>query len=94
MERIVLPEGIPAIENSTFRYCKALKEINIPESVTSIGNGAFRGCESLETLVIPAGVGYAAGNAFDECPLLILSVAAGSYMEHYCIDNGIPYTVR
>ena len=94
LERVSLPDGITSIENSTFNYCKALKDINIPESVTSIGKIAFRGCESLEALAIPAGVESVGENAFSDCPALTLSIAPGSSVEQYCIDNGINYTVR
>lgn len=94
LEKITLPAGITSIGNYAFQGCWTLKEINIPDGVTSIGKCAFRDCKVLETLEIPASVTSIGNNLFDECSMLTVTVQAGSAMEQYCIENGIPYTVK
>ena len=53
---VVVPDGVVAIGNETFRGCYSLEHIDIPNSVTSIGHRAFCGCSSLESISIPDSV--------------------------------------
>lgn len=50
VERIVIPEGMTAIDEYAFMWCDKLKEITIPHSVKNIAEGAFCWCTSLETV--------------------------------------------
>jgi len=69
-KRIVLPEGITAIEICAFNNCKALTEINIPSSVCSIGKNAFYSCEALESISLPDSVTAIEDNTFTCCKKL------------------------
>lgn len=42
LDTVVLPEGLISIEDSCFRGCHNLQDINIPNSVTRIGDRAFQ----------------------------------------------------
>ena len=44
LRRVVLAEGVAAIDGWAFFDCPALESVTVPESVTSIGREAFRGC--------------------------------------------------
>ncbi len=72
LAKIVLPEGLTAIETGAFRNCASLVSVNIPASVTEIAADAFEGCSAE----------------------LNLTVAAGSYAEAFCTENGIAFTSK
>ena len=57
LRRIILPNGIKRIEDSSFSYVVNLEEINIPSELQYIGPSAFEQCENLKTdpLVFPEG---------------------------------------
>lgn len=66
--RVVIPDGVTAIDEWAFGGGKNLVEIIIPNSVTSIGDRAFYGCTSLIDIVIPktASIGE---EVFSGCPI-------------------------
>ena len=77
-----------------FYGCNSLTEVELPANATSIGEEAFFGCSALTELEIPAGVTEIGKDAFKDCPNLTVTVAAGSYAEQYCKNNGVKYTTK
>ena len=51
-----IPNGVSAINNDAFMYCRRLTEIVIPETVTEIGSRAFYNCSELNKINIPNGI--------------------------------------
>lgn len=67
VEKIIIGNGVTAIEMSTFECCYALKEVVIGSKVTSIGEAAFNECYSLETIKFPNGLTKIGKYAFESC---------------------------
>lgn len=63
----VIPDGVTAIEASTFANCSNLTNIVIPEGVTSIGESAFYGCHALRTITLPQSISTIGSSAFYNC---------------------------
>lgn len=61
---IVIPEGITAIPNGTFRDT-AITRVDIPETVTYIGAEAFKNCAGLAEIVLHGGITEIGAGAFD-----------------------------
>lgn len=55
-ESITLPEGVTALSDYAFCYCRNLKEIKLPKSLRTIGRHAFYRLPSLKSLSIPPSV--------------------------------------
>lgn len=55
-ESITLPEGVTALSDYAFCYCRNLKEIRLPKSLRTIGRHAFYSLPSLKVLSIPSSV--------------------------------------
>ena len=87
-----IPQGITAIGDSVFSWCRSLTSVNIPDSVTSIGDRAFDSCTSLTSVSIPDSVIFIGDDAFSGCPNLTLTVPRNSYALEYAKTNNIPYT--
>ena len=54
LKKVVLPQGIKAIQKNAFARASNLTEINIPEGVKSIDMVAFNLCKSIEELRLPS----------------------------------------
>ena len=79
--------GIGAYAFST----TGLTDITLPASVTDVGVSAFRECASLKSATI-YNSGVAIGeNAFQNCASLTLRAVAGSAVQAYAEENGIPF---
>ena len=50
---LVIPNGVTAINDYAFYYCKNLTSVKISKSVTSIGKNAFVGCSGLQKVIVP-----------------------------------------
>ena len=68
--QVIVPEGVTAIGDAAFQWCKDLTDLRLPQSLTTIGNSAFRECSSLTELVIPENVTSIGDNAFYKCESL------------------------
>lgn len=56
LRKVVLPEGMLEIGDSTFRRNNKLEEVVLPSSLVGIGDYAFRDCTSLRSITLPPSV--------------------------------------
>lgn len=68
--KIVIQDGITAIDSYTFYECVELESVEIAETVTEIGDGAFQGCTNLKSINIPSGVERINSYTFTNCSSL------------------------
>ena len=75
IEKVIIEEGITAINNYAFSDCIALKEIVLPSTLNTIEYSAFYNCSSLKNVVLPDSVTSLGEGAFTESGLesIILS---------------------
>lgn len=93
VKKITAPEGMNAIVDQTFRYCKELEIVIIGSNTEKIGEHAFANCPSLEMVVIPDNVTSISDTAFsDTGENLVIYCNEGSYAQKYAIQNNIKYT--
>lgn len=65
-----IPQGITAIGDYAFSWCKFLTSVTIPSSVITIGDSAFYSCDSLTSITIPNSVTSIGDGAFSLCSSL------------------------
>lgn len=49
---IEIPQNVPRIKNSCFRYCKSIESLTLPESVKEVEPYSFSGCVNLKNITI------------------------------------------
>lgn len=96
LKKVILPETMTKISESTFEDCENLVDINIPKELVSIQYCAFRNCRKLADLTIPETVTKISdsqiwGGPFSGCKKLTLHVKADSFAEKYAKKNEINY---
>ncbi|MGI6691883.1 MAG: leucine-rich repeat domain-containing protein [Christensenellales bacterium] len=92
---IAIPKSVTSIGDGAFGMCSSLMDIAIPDSVTSIGIRAFYECSNLAVITIPDSVTSIGYEAFEECKSLEkVIVAADSYAQRYCEENGLPFVYQ
>ena len=62
-----LPNGVVAINDYAFEWCRNLTEITLPDSLATLGRSAFSSCTGLTGIVIPDGIATIEGWAFYNC---------------------------
>ena len=67
LERVVIPEGVKAIQPQTFLYCTSLTSVELPSTLETIDQLAFAFCSALPEFDIPASVTAVAYGAFGMC---------------------------
>lgn len=50
---LTIPDGVTAIPEGAFYYCRGLTKVTVPDSVTTVGFKSFCGCGNLSELTIP-----------------------------------------
>jgi hypothetical protein len=55
VRKIIVSEGVKAIDSFAFSECTALEEVVLPASVTQIGLSIFFQCRNLKKVVVPEG---------------------------------------
>lgn len=70
LKKVILPDGIKIIGDSTFNGCAELSDFIIPETVTSIKSAAFKGCVNIVKISIPKSVIEIGNFAFEGCARL------------------------
>ena len=66
----VVPEGVEAIGDCAFWYCKTLRSVTFPAGLQTIGDSVFWYCEALESATFPAGLQSIGDSAFYSCEAL------------------------
>lgn len=66
LDRLVIPDGVTAVDDYRFSRCHSLTSVVIPDNLTTIGVGAFQGCFNLASVVIGNGVTEIGESAFDK----------------------------
>ena len=79
------------IYNDAFIRNYFLTSVVFGPHLRTIGANAFTDCVGLESLEIPANVTFIDSTAFTGCSNLTIYGVAGSYVEQYASDNGIPF---
>ncbi len=93
VKKVVMPEGMEAVVEFTFRYCDELEVVVIGGNVEEIGPQAFADCPLLETVVIPDSVTSISDDAFENASEdLVIYCNEGSYAQIYATQNSIKYT--
>ena len=67
IKSIILPNGLDAIGDYTFRGDYNLKKIIIPDTVETLGANIFRNCFTLEDIVLSKNITILNTNAFNSC---------------------------
>ena len=87
IRKITIPEGVVCIEESAFRCCFKLKEVDLPNTLTTIEEEAFSCC-NIEKLIIPDNVIRIAQWAFyQNYKMEYLSIPKGIYIESWAFMN-------
>ena len=86
-DRLVLPENLTAIEESTFEGIDA-SVVVIPDGVTIIGSRAFAACPNLKHVSVPDSVTRIVSDAFDGCGTVYLYGTKGGTAQDYSKDHG------
>ena len=89
---MVIPDTVTNIGEHAFSaWNSSLTSIIIPDSVTTIGEYAFSDCKKLTNVVIGKGVTNIGKWSFSRCENITIKGYAGSYVETYAKENGIPF---
>ena len=96
--QIIIAEGVEELGYDCITQCHALKTLILSENLRVIKQQALFGCWELESLYVPPTVTEIVepykGSAFARCKKLTICGEAGSYIEQYCKDAGIPFKVK
>lgn len=79
-----------------FFRCTNLKELDLSTFVVGDETKTdmlCRDCQALTKLILPDSMKSVGELAFDGCPNITVYIHPGSYVEQYCIENGINYVV-
>ena len=85
-----LPASLTGIEDAAF-LGTAPNKIIIPAQVTSIGSKAFANNNALYTVIVYSRMLTIEPDAFIRCPNLMIYGYAGTVIDTYCSDRGIPF---
>jgi hypothetical protein len=66
-----VPVGVTTIDNSAFRFCKAITDVTLPEGIQEIRSAAFFGCFRLATVSLPDSLQAIRFAAFMACRSLL-----------------------
>lgn len=86
IERVIVPDGVDAIESYAFSGCVNLKSVVLPETLQEINLGAFYGCENLESVNLPEKLRIIGPKAFSLCKSLEADSVPGFLIEA-CLDS-------
>ncbi len=97
LKDVKIPKNIDIIDAFVFKNCREFRHIVIPDKVTKIGFSAFVACTNLEYLFVPESVKECQINItshpFEASEKLTIYTPAGSYMQKFAEENGIPYKI-
>ncbi len=72
--KIIVPEGVEEIENSTFKWIKNLTSVELPNSLKIIGESAFSYCKKLENVKLGSGLKVIDEEAFADTKLKVIDL--------------------
>lgn len=90
-EDVYIPEGVTAIKQNVFEYCK-IKRVFLPEGLKEIGDHGFADCSNLEYINIPASVNKVGQHVFFGC--LKLQTAGPGEQCNIQLDNNMQVIPR
>ena len=94
LTEVNLPSTLRVIDRFAFLECGALEGVVLPEGVTTIGYSAFYSCPALKYVYVPASVTEIGYDSFKRmAPGFTLYGEAGSAVQQYAKNNGIPFRV-
>jgi transglutaminase-like putative cysteine protease len=93
LTNVTIPDGVLTIGYGAFAWNDNLAEVILPDTVTTIMGSAFAECPQLTTIYIPASVKEIGNGAFNNSNNVTIYGEAGSYMESYAKQHGIPFKV-
>ena len=85
--KLVIQEGITAIDAFAFFMFFDMTEVVINSGVTSIGDSAFEGCTSLTTITIPGTVTELGDGVFAGCPSLEKIIFNGTIEQWEALES-------
>lgn len=88
--KIVLNEGVTAIDSSAFKDCKDLHSVEFPSTLYQIGPSAFQGCTSLTSIVFPENLSLIHDRAFYDCHNLLSVTCLGATPPSFPDVTGYP----
>lgn len=93
LETVEIVSPIQRIADRAFEYC-AFSRFTVPDTVTSLGSSVFAGNDSLLWLEVPESVTQIDRGALDGCSQMTVIGKAGSYVETYAKQEGLPFTTK
>jgi len=95
---VVIWESVEKLFENIFLNCPKLHTVVLGDNLTDIEGGAFSMCKSLEELYIPPSVKSldpeTAPTIFFWSDNLTIIGEAGSYIETFCSEQGIPFRAK
>lgn len=92
---VIIWESAQVIGDNTFNCCTSLHTVVLGDELTFIGENAFAICAALKELYVAASVEEIdpeyAPTVFFWCDELTIKGEAGSYIESFCAEQGIPF---
>ncbi|MBE7077214.1 MAG: hypothetical protein E7377_00760 [Clostridiales bacterium] len=84
--KVIIPEGVTAIESYAFANLTALEEVVLPKSLVRIGVGAFTGCVKLKKINLDYAK-FINEEAFKDCPLTSVKLDSAVSIGNYTFQN-------
>ena len=91
--KVIIPEGVTAIESYAFANLTALEEVVLPSTLVRIGVGAFTGCTKLSTINLEH-VKFINEEAFKDCPLSKVALDSAVSIGNYTFQNTMITSVK
>ncbi len=87
--KVVINDGVTAIETSAFKGCKCIEEVVLPDDVVEIKGSAFENCENLKKINITEKKMTYGSSAFVNCSNLEINliIENGSKIGSYAFHN-------
>lgn len=96
IQTLIIPASVWDVSNRAFAQCTQLRSVYAetqPDHEMFLTKDAFYGCINLKEIFLPESV-LVDGHPFENCPQIHIVCAAGSDVEQYARNNGIPYSVE